>query len=104
MRIDNMMPFIPNYKKGNAIKTATQNHVAGKSNHDTLTISAKTLQNSAEAVTNTGKVKAVQEQTPVAHKERVERIKVDIQNGTYSVANDLVADAIVRRAGEGRHQ
>lgn len=99
-----MMPFIPNYKKGNTVKTATQNHVASKSNHDTLTISAKPLQNGAEAMTNTRKAGALQEQTPIAHKERVERIKVDIQNGTYSVANDLVADAIVRRAGEGRHQ
>lgn len=72
-----------------------------RANRDTLSVSKA---GRAEAQEQGGVVRRDRhgqiKESPLEHQCRVEKIKVDIENGTYHVSNDLVVDAIIRRLGE----
>lgn len=74
-----------------------------RTNRDTLSVS-KTGRAEAQEKTQSTTRRGINGQikeSPLEHQCRVERLKVIIENGTYSVPNNLVVDAIIRRAGEG---
>ena len=73
-------------------------------NRDTLSVSQAGRAEAQEKTQglfrrdNRGQIK----ESPLEHQCRVERLKANIENGTYSVPNNLIVDAIIRRSGEGR--
>lgn len=70
-------------------------------NRDTLSLSAAGKAESEERK-QTAETNRSQTVSQLEYRSKVEKIKVDIEKGSYSVSNDLIVDAIIRHAAGER--
>lgn len=101
MKVDGKINNMVGYQRG--MTAYHLNKPQGEShrlNHDTLSLSEAGKAESTERLhmTENGRIKESQ----LEHQSRIEKIKVDIENGNYSISKDLVVDAILRRSTNGR--
>lgn len=81
-----------------------QNTVKHRQNHDVLSISAEGEKKHAQKaddgvpIDNAHRA-ALKNESELARRSRIEKIKVDIQNGSYAVPNDVIVDAIIEKSG-----